>query len=174
MAWYDCPQSNVIKTYYSEPRDLTDAEIKALPTTAITLVASPGAGRAIIPRFGFLLVDSATANYATYDPTCSIEIRPAGTAGILQILYGDSGSEGTVPALLWSGGVRFVYMGLRGKVASPDLYPLSDAPENLEDEALVLFGSNGALGNFTGGDAANYGVVQVEYNIFNFTTKRFE
>jgi len=58
-------QNSLVGTYQYATRTLTSAEILALGTTPITLIAAPGAGKAIVPSKVYCRLNFNTTAYAT-------------------------------------------------------------------------------------------------------------
>lgn len=144
---------------------LTDAQIKALPTTPIELVAAPGANMKVKP-IGLTLRSNTTAgaytnidasyadlhldingHYASYGPVDDSTSTPVLT-GVSNIL-GAAGSvvyDGVVPSLSAT------------SVAGTSLYVQPDAfpgPATVLNQPLDLKMENNGSGNLTGGNAAN-------------------
>jgi hypothetical protein len=75
---------------------LTDADIKALPTTPFELVPNPGANKVIVPKDYFLIMKAA-ASYTNISPTTPfLAIRFTGTANEASGYLGD---DNTIPAI---------------------------------------------------------------------------
>lgn len=160
---------------------LTDAQIKALPTTPVEIIPQPGSGKTIIPLNGVITFNITTGYtnlgwdgiggiISLYLNIGSIlAYTPIDTAGVNSSLAGvnnnswwmNSGNnrvyENTDPDVVWG-----IYVAGQGKVF--------DAQNNT---ALVLYLDNYTaayetnLGNLTGGDSANTLKVTVYYTIID-------
>ena len=150
---------------------LTDAQIKALPTTAIEIVPAPGAGKALFPVFAWWYV-KWTADYSNIGNLSRIGIGYVGSlSGVLTQFEEANGSQ--VSNLLVDGASHPAAMGLLS-VAPASANPaflvavgqFQDDP-GVTNTGLEIYGVNtGSLsGDFTGGDAANVISVTVFYII---------
>lgn len=138
---------------------LTDAQIKALPTTGIEIVPAPGAGRVLRPYLALIISNFATV-YTNLD---------AGNLGMVI----DDGAGDVTDYCSMTGMMN----STTRKVASMGPYSVTDDASgngvvprlNLtgaENSPLTLFASNAAAGNLTGGNAANTLKVIVHYVSF--------
>jgi hypothetical protein len=149
---------------------LTNAQLKALNTTPIVIVAAPGSGKAIIP-LSAMAVLTWVANYTAIDPSAVFAITHDGILpSTLAPAYETPDSNVTNLLANGSGGVSVF-----GPVAltSAALTPQPELNMGLSNLAvLVQLFNNGA--DLTGGDAGNALVVSVLYLILNLTTGVFE
>jgi hypothetical protein len=121
---------------------LTDAQIKALPTTAIQIVAAPGAGKVIAPLTAIILTEITTEYTNVNSP--SMLVIAEGAASVFDTDADD----------------RALYF------PDADIVQLSTLASvtRMENTALSILSSN-ELGNFTGGNAANTLKVTVYYMV---------
>lgn len=160
---------------------LTDAEIKALPTTPITIVAAPGAGFYYDLLSASLALDNNAGAYTNIDTGATIGDLPTlqlqtGTGAYLtSVIYNDANMLG------WLTGTAIAHLtGFLGTVGSrvirlvpaafADVYPngwgilsVHNALTDHENQPINLGMYNLALGNLTGGNAANTMVVNITY-----------
>lgn len=147
-------------------RILTDAQIKALPTTSVELVPVPGAGKMLVPRMATLNF-ARTANYTNIQATAVLKI--ANGDGILGIAPMNE-SFGMVSGFLAGGGNAIVniapysivdvdsFENVNGTIAGP--------PE-FDNRSYVIKATNAAGGAFTGGNAANTLKVTVDWSVID-------
>lgn len=149
-------------------RTLTDAQIKALPTTGITIHVAPGAGFRIKP-VAISLVGKFTAGaYTNVNATYSDIHIEVGTEYIIFCVANDSS---TTPAI----SQMTDFMGAVNRVVDPPITDIVSVPvaggagyilPNSEtaagvsttvwdDVAISIKAENNGSGNFTGGNAAN-------------------
>jgi hypothetical protein len=150
---------------------LTNDQIKALPTTAQTLVAAPGASKIIVPNRvvlslstagGYTNVDAGmylvalfdTADASTYTQGAPTPFGAATTA--VWILNGGGGVVDGETGAMYSTG----YSASLGTAAI--------------NTALTLLMLNGSAGDLTAGHASNTLTVSVAYMILNLATGEFE
>jgi hypothetical protein len=144
---------------------LTDAQIKALPTTPANLVAAPGAGKAILPLSGFALVKTpGYVGYANLDATSPgfyVEWFEGGSSSD-PLMFGPRTQVQELIAGDWPA-VIYPLEPVNATNDTKKTYGLDDAPGI--NAALRLRIPNAAAGNFTGGDAANSMIVTLLYVI---------
>lgn len=155
--------------------DLTDAQIKALPTTPITLVPAPGAGKTIYMLGAFVRIDTANDGYGNIsaDPAASLFITFEGEGpGPAQGYLGKVATNHQLNLLLTSFTNHTVLLSpittavIKDVSANVGGFVLAQIDAfDMENKALVLVVENAALGNFTGGDPANTGSITVVYAI---------
>jgi hypothetical protein len=150
---------------------LTDAQIKALPTTSITIIPAAGAGLLIQPSMAILLINATAAAYTNLNAAAWISMQ-VGTVDMLGYLVNDTtitnGSTTSLStffgasnhhATLMPGTVRTEGVNEWGSVSA-----VFD-PTAFVNTDLKLKFDNGVSGNLTGGDAANKLRVFVWYDL---------
>lgn len=140
----------------------TDAQIKALPTVPQTVIAAPGAGRAIFampalvqPCLVSLSLDW-TADYTNIDAALTIGFALTGG-----LVYCDLLNAASKQFLAWGADVMWQISPADVQATGSDIQNWTD----FENKPLVLNIKNGAAGNLTGGNAANVLKVTVFYCI---------
>lgn len=143
---------------------LTDAEIKALPTTPITVLAAAPSGYRWVPS-RFVLEMKATAGaYAAVDASAYLNMQ-FGTSGPLASGY-LANDASTTPALA---DMDALFKSADNSTVELEPYMAQVSPESdewgvmpevvatgdLDGSAIRLVVNNGSSGNFTGGNSAN-------------------
>jgi hypothetical protein len=152
-------------------RVLTNAEVKALPTTPITVVAAAGAGKLLIPFFGLWSADTLAGAYTNIAATASFSIKYADTTLCSTFIVNAAGITGgatdNVTQLL--GNTRLTRMPLQqyfdvdtagnwGLIAART----TTAAGGINSALQVKF-DNAAAGALTGGNNANTLTVTLYY-----------
>lgn len=146
---------------------LTDAQVKALSTTPITLIAAPGAGKMIVPIAVVMNLKSWVADYTNINVSSILRILYA--AGTVEpIVIGSNATSLSVTNLLGFSGNRPSIYGIRSNVVSSTLRPVSSfAQAEPINTALQMSINNQGSGDLTGGNAAQSLIVTVLYEIVN-------
>jgi hypothetical protein len=144
---------------------VTNAQLLALLMTPVTIVAAPGAGKAIFPVQAFLNADTTGGAY-TVDANTIVEIRiPAVSGSMLSRLI--EVYNGGVSELLSEGAPAYAWMGTAAYTDSTSTETIASSPgrdpAELDDQPLSLLQSNGAA--LIGGNAANTLTVTAYYTV---------
>ncbi len=148
------PFRTVVKTV-----TLTNAQIKALPTTPVSVIATGGAGTILLP-LGVTYTGHFQTAYTNVDIAAALEIRFAGS----------SDSElGRGHFIAQSGQWKYGSVGLTEQVALRGQFAadLAFSLLGFDDTALVVGLANAALGNLTGGHANNTLAVRTQYIVID-------
>jgi len=149
---------------------LTDAQVKALPTTPVTLIAAPGSGLTIVPLQGILRATCTAGAYTNINATiCNLAVYWLGdfNAWPLAGVVNDSSaspSPGKVTTLLGSASKHIAILP-----AYTDNYtnnwnlPPIIGDSTYENKAIAIAVDNNGSSNFTGGNSANTLRVDVIY-----------
>ena len=153
---------------------LTDAQIKALPSTPVVVVPAPGMNRVLLApvtqgSMQIVLYLDWYGDYTNIDATATWEcaVGPFGP-------YARYGAGNKLASFLgWGAGGQANAVWLLSKndstVDGAALNNLSD----VQNQPITLGMVNAALGNLTGGHAANTLTVSVLYSVLDVTTGRF-
>lgn len=151
--------------------ELTNAQIKALPTTGIEIVAAQGPGKLIVPVITVLHVDTAAGAYTNVSGDASSFARLWYGVNDFASLRTDRGLAGfDLTSVFVNGRVTvFSPMLLVGTssppaIVAPDIYAGSD----IINEPIVLKVNN-TDGDFTGGNAANSMQVVCNYIVVDLS-----
>jgi hypothetical protein len=161
--------TNFAQTFVSTTQ-LTDSQIKALPTTAITLVAAPASGKIIIPIQAFLKMNASAGAYTNINTGAVANqarwvLTTNGNEFSAQI-YNDTASSNTMLSdFIGTTTPRFIHLypffANEESVYGIYTYPLDVS--GFDAQALTLKAINTTNGNYTGGNAANTLSVSVIY-----------
>lgn len=139
---------------------LTDAQIKALPTAEVQIVAAPGEGYAILPILSLLQGDFTEGAYTEIDSSYSmIYVCHAGYSGVFSTLVTMNGGFPT------NGGLAYLPLATTLDLVQETETANVSSVAAAENKALVIGADNGSLGNFLSGDAANTLKVTVLYAV---------
>ena len=158
------PQSELL---HQATVELTDAQIKALPTTRIEVVPAPGSDKVLVFDSA-VLISSIVAHYT------NMQSMDTDTAGTLSITASD-GDDMIVSALARSGWVllssRLAFLPAQMD-PTPNTAWLLGTLDSSGNKGFYLQAYNS--GDFTGGDPANLLRVSITYRILNTTTGVYE
>jgi hypothetical protein len=152
-----------VVTVLSRTVELTDAQIKALPTTPLEVVESPGVGRLLRLVSGFyklhLIVD-----YENLDAVFpSLFLRHGGSSALHSLPASASGFldwGGPADVVAWMTPFFGAVSGSPVEGVGYDLNDIANSP-------FLVSADNGFSGDFTGGDTANTLQVTVYYTIID-------
>lgn len=148
---------------------LTNAQIKALPTTYQTVVAAPGADLLLMPVAAAVYIDATAGAYT------NIDTSPADAEG-LTIAYGDWDEDamtyfamsGAAEAFLGLLAGPYIRTPTPASLASLTTFTLRRTAANFLNQPLKLVAWNDT-GDYTGGHASNTGTVIVYYQTMDFS-----
>lgn len=133
---------------------ITDAQIKALSSTPVTIISGAGAGKVILPVGGVIRLDPWFADYVIPDES---------TLSFGRFTW-DQLTDQSLPGIFALGGPS---IGLFG---SSEWNVPYDPPSYFSDLPMQLIGNT----IFTGGHVDNILLFSVAYMIFNLSTGTFE
>lgn len=147
---------------------LTDAQIKALPTTAVEIVAAPGANLILVPQMVSFVLDCTAGVYTN--------VNAAVTGGVgMNTSYSNvlNGIEpSALEGALGDNSEAWLFYQRTGAQLDFDKVTWIGVADFANKPLVVVF-SNAAAGNFTGGNAANSMTVSVTYLTLNTLTGVF-
>ncbi len=149
---------------------LTDAQIKALPTTPITMVAAQGSGKFIVPVSLNLELNATSGGYSNINGYSWIALSSATSNDA----SGYIGNDNTIsPAMvnltnfLSSANHRATQIPVPATWSDPGGWGVLAAVQggsiSVFNSALTIYADNSGSGNFTGGNAANSLIVTTLY-----------
>lgn len=153
--------------------DLTNAQIKALPTEPIDISPNAPSAKYCLPVFSCIKINATAGLYTNIDANCygwiGVRLGTSPELVALQTSYiaNDPGAAALddVTQLLGSATLNEAWMS-KFQLFHSDWGLLCNVVQNigaLYAKPLALTFINGSAGDFTGGNAANTGVVKVFY-----------
>jgi hypothetical protein len=147
---------------------LTDAQVKALPTTPITLVAAPGSGQRIVPLLIDLLGSFAGGAYTNIDTTDAALVAQLGGVDISSRVANNSTESLTDLSSLLGTAAKTqatLVQWAPTDVALGSVAHAVAAATTLINAALTLTVDNNGAGVLTGGNGANTLKATVFYSV---------
>jgi hypothetical protein len=170
--------STIINVMTTATVTLTNAQIKALPTTAITLVDAPSSGLWIKPFGATMRLTSTAGAYTNMNTTYStVAIQSSAGAWLVDPLVNDSTTSPTLTQVSGVfGNAHNVLVPFRVPFGTPqggnNGYLVTDTHDysgnlvtGVNGLAVVLAIDNNGSGDLTGGNAANSMTIVVYYSL---------
>lgn len=134
---------------------LTDAQVKALPTTAVQILAAPGVGLLTVPLHVTLRL-TWVADYTNIAATALLLVENGTNASTCNL---DESVGGSVSLLLASGEASTAWLPAQATApAAAGNFVLGEAgmlDGDVWNKAVSVRATNAASGDFTGGNAGN-------------------
>jgi hypothetical protein len=150
---------------------LTDEQIKASPTTPLTIVAAPGANRRLQLVAATVASDVRGGAYTNVNALCAGQLVYAGgsiAASLIFPYFADTLVDfGAVVVNDFLPGFQAVNASFPEPFVA---YVYQSAIANKEIQFVV---TNAGAGNFTGGHASNTITIGVAYTVFDFSTRGY-
>lgn len=151
---------------------ITDAQIKALPTTAIELVPSPGPNKIIQPFGAYVSINRDAGDYGNVDPDGRLVIGAENQdADLFNIAINSVAQSLTQLDGFLTGSPSqmsgFASAPAQFTNASFGVLPNFFGTANIVNHGIFIWADNVLLGNFTEGNAANSLIVSVLYAIID-------
>ncbi|HEX7936770.1 MAG TPA: hypothetical protein VF573_27365 [Paraburkholderia sp.] len=161
--------ASAIPLHWAFTDSITDAQFKALPSTYIEIVPTPGPGKTLVPQWAYIQINAGAGAYTNVD---------AGNDKGISIAYGEwVGDAFDYMSKFWTGAsARHMFVPMH---FIPDAAVLLAAYGDQsqvflpEDLPLKLVAWNPIGGDYTGGNAANNVCVGVAYAILDFELGTF-
>jgi hypothetical protein len=153
-------------TVYQLKTVLTDAQIKALPTTSIELVPAMSAGQLPMVHGGLVVIKNVAGAYANANINAYMSVVYTKDGIVLT----DAAFLRTSNLLALTGAANTMFQ-FSPRVRWDNAFPALEGTdvysplENFDGSGLSLFIDNAGSGDFTGGNAANTLEVTVFYSI---------
>jgi len=143
--------------------ELTDAQIKALPTTPIEIIAAQGSDKMIFAVFATLQLKNYVADYTNIDATASLQLVSTGTsAGTLVNVAQNLGTS--LGNILAAGDNTLNWLQLYQGIVSNTIVPATGSiPSDFNNQNLAIKINNQGDGNLTDGDSSTTLKVTVYY-----------
>lgn len=153
---------------------LTDAQIKALPTTSVEIVPAPGSGKRLLYFNGIAILDTTAGVYGNVGQTAT---SPNGNAAVIKMVTPNGAHLsvfGVWGWLLEEATIGHIDLpayvdGIDSVMNNPNVNDSwSDYATAYDDQPIHLASYNGAqtpLGDYTNGNAANTLKVTVFYTV---------
>lgn len=151
-----------VQTVYSASDTLTDAQIKALPTTPVEIVPAPGAGKRYQLIGGSLKIDSTAGAYTNFSEDAGDGFNIEAGNMVLSSLA-DFAVVGWLLGEAQSSTFEIAGPYMTKPATGSRVSTNGSATADYENGAMVLTCNNGELGDFTGGHADNTGSITVIY-----------
>lgn len=141
---------------------LTNAQIKALPTTAVDIVAAPGAGKLIVLLHGHTNIDTTAGGYVV-DSGCRWQLF-LGTKEITGLAQPEL-ALATTPGIYFLPFPEFASPGSGGDAGYLITTPKDE--DQIVNQPLRIRDNYNGVPDYTGGNAANTVSVTVYYAIID-------
>lgn len=146
---------------------LTDAQIKALPSTPFVVAPAPGVGLAIMFHHGYLLADTTGGAYGGFGTNAYLHLSIAGNP-VASLIAEDIGAFGQLTNFLGALSPRVAVLGPTIAMPSLESYNLAGlltSAATIEDQPLRLHFQSDEGTALTGGHASNSLSVRVFYSL---------
>jgi hypothetical protein len=141
-------------TIYKKTVTLTNAQIKALPSTDVEIVPAPGTGKVIQYVSVRASIDASAGDYTNVHADANF---------FLQYVGGTAFTLAAEDFWYHPGGPALSGYFQSDESVGPGLYNLSD----YENRAIATNANNSGQGDFTGGNAANSLTITVWYGVMD-------
>jgi hypothetical protein len=156
-----------VSQIYHDVAVLTNAQIKASPTTPIQIIPAPGPGKSIWPLYAVMRL-AWVADYTNIHAQCRLRFLSTAIELLLPVREDDTNTS--VSGLLAAGASSSAFTPASFGVIQASGLPYAQSwnfDTDTVNAALNFSATNDVSGNFTGGNAGNELIITVVYTIID-------